>query len=185
MNLILFKVVENVANTAENIPKFDLEVIISFMSFIVSVIALYTSKKVYRVAETKKLYKDVFEDNLLKQFPGKIYQLLEDCSYENYSDCIDSLTEVKEKIYFFQLYNPALYKELKKEIIEINEYIELLMQNSNESSDLSYYKSCIQYSVHKFYRSVYQLSFLKILMYDFLNKNSLRKEKRKIKKSTR
>lgn len=75
--------------------------------------------------------------------------------------------------------------ELKNDIIAINENIELLMQNCNAPDELSYYKSCVQYKVHKFYNSVYQLSFMKILYYDFLNKHSLRKEKKKMEKSIR
>ncbi len=69
--------------------------------------------------------------------------------------------------------------ELKNDIIAINENIELLMQNCNAPDEFSYYKSCVQYKVHKFYHSVYQLSFIKILYYDILNEHSLRKEKKK------
>ncbi|MCQ4803774.1 hypothetical protein [Holdemanella sp. MSK.7.32] len=185
MNLIKFKTIEYVVNTIGNTQKFGLDSMIAIMSFIVSVFALYTTRKIYRVDETKNLYKEVFEDDLLKQFPEKIYHLLEECSYDNYDDCIDSLSQVKEKLYFFQLYNPSLYMELKNDIIAINENIELLMQNCNALDEFSYYKSCVQYKVHKFYNSVYQLSFIKILYYDFLNKHSLRKEKKKMEKLIR
>lgn len=179
MDFIKFKMIEYVVNATGNTQKFGLDTMIAIMSFIVSVFALYTTKKIYRVDETKNLYKEVFEDDLLKQFPEKIYHLLEECSYDNYYDCIDSLSKVKEKLYFFQLYNPSLYMELKNDIIGINENIELLMQNRDVSDKLSYYKSCVQYKVHEFYHSVYQLSFIKILCYDILNEHSLRKEKKK------
>ena len=100
MDFIKFKMIEYVVNATGNTQKFGLDTMIAIMSFIVSVFALYTTKKIYIVDETKNLYKEVFEDDLLKQFPEKIYHLLEECSYDNYYDCIDSLSKVKEKLYF-------------------------------------------------------------------------------------
>jgi hypothetical protein len=53
MNLIKFKTIEYVVYTIGNTQKFGLDSMIAIMSFIVSVFALYTTRKIYRVLQEK------------------------------------------------------------------------------------------------------------------------------------
>ncbi|MGJ0961067.1 hypothetical protein ACR75P_05150 [Faecalicoccus pleomorphus] len=154
---------------------------VSVLSLLLSFLALYNTRKVYKIGNIRGLYKELFEDKLLKELPQMIYNFLDDLSEDNYQSCIDSILEVKNKIYFFKFYNSTLYEELKYKIVIINEDIENLMQYNESISKAILYRESIEYHFREFYTLVYQIPFFKLCYFEILNKLNTHKIKKKIK----
>lgn len=181
MSLMLSAGSKEIESSVSFLSSLGLNEYVSVLSLMLSFFALYNTRKVYKIGNIRGLYKELFEDKLLKELPRVIYKFLDDLSEDNYQSCVDSILDVKDKIYFFKFYNNTLYEVLKQKIVIINEDIENLMQYNELISEAILYRNNIEYHFREFYTLVYQISFFKLCYYEVLNKLNMHKIKKRIK----
>lgn len=141
-----------------------ISIIIAGIALIISLFGIYHDSAYHNLDEIKEYYKSSCEQEILVEFPTALYDFFMEPTDKNYQMCYENIINLTRRLYFFHLYTPRLYDELKEIIMAIDDGLinYIIIEDNSERNNL---QKKIETNAYNLYHLIFDLSYLDLMKY--------------------